>query len=70
MALIDELKEQLEKAVQFVDTETAFVRAHQRNVEDWLGRIDDLDRAIAALEPAKPLTAEEVSEVADYIAEL
>jgi hypothetical protein len=51
MALIDELKEQLAEAVERVDTESAIVRAHTRNVEDWLGRIDDLDRAIAALEP-------------------
>jgi len=57
MALIDELKEKLAEAVQFVDTESAFVRAHTRNVEDWLSRIDDLDRAIAALEPTEELTA-------------
>ena len=57
MALIDELKEQLKKAVEFVDTETAIVRVHTRNVEDWLGRIDDLDRAIAALQPTEELIA-------------
>jgi hypothetical protein len=52
MSLLDELKEQRSQAVSALEMQQAYVVAHQSNVDDWHVRIADIDRAIAALEPA------------------
>jgi hypothetical protein len=52
MSLLDELKEQRSQAVSALEMQQAYVVAHQSNVDDWHVRIGDIDRAIAALEPA------------------
>ena len=68
MSLLDELKEQRRQAVSALEMQQAYVIAHQSNVDDWHLRIADIDTAIAALEPA-PLTAEEIADVAEFVAE-
>lgn len=58
MALIDELKERRAEVVAELETQEAFVVAHQICVEDKRTEIADLDRAIAALTPAPDFEAE------------
>lgn len=69
MALINELKEMRDEAKDALEQEQVLVMAHQDTVDEWSERLNDLERAIAALEPAS-LTVEEIADVAEFVAEL